>query len=158
LGVSACLAGEICRYDGKYTGIKAVEKLVALGKAFSFCPEMEGGLLTPREPAEIQKGDGIDVWNKKSRILTLSGKDVTEEFKNGAHNVLNILQKKKITAVILKEKSPSCASCTIYDGTFSKIKKEGVGITTALLLQNNIMVYSDEKVEYELTEHNGAQK
>jgi len=147
-GVSACLAGINCRYDGKYTGIKAIEKLFALDKVYAFCPEIEGGLITPREPTEIQQAEGRDVWNNKGRVLTINGKDVTENFKNGANKVLKILQDKNISAVILKEKSPSCGCHKIYDGTFSGTEKKGTGVTAALLKQNNILVYSDEEIDF----------
>jgi uncharacterized protein YbbK (DUF523 family) len=108
---------------------------------------MTGGRAIPREPAEIQNGDGIDVWNNKSKVLTLNGRDVTGEFKKGARDVLKMLQEKNITAVILKEGSPSCGSCMIYDGTFSKLKKEGAGVASALLRQNKILVYSEKEIE-----------
>jgi uncharacterized protein YbbK (DUF523 family) len=147
IGVSACLAGEICRYDGKYTGNKTIEKIVEKDGVFTFCPEMQGGLPIPREQAEIQNGDGIDVWNNKSKVLTLNGKDVTEEFKKGAYNALKMLQNKDISMVILKDGSPSCGCSIIYDGTFSGIKKNGIGVTTALFRKNKISVYSDKEIE-----------
>jgi uncharacterized protein YbbK (DUF523 family) len=147
IGVSACLAGHICRYDGKYAGNKTIEEFIEKNDVFAFCPEMQGGRPIPREPAEIQNGDGIDVWNNKGKVLTLSGKDVTEEFKKGARAVLKMLQEKNISTVILKDGSPSCGSCMIYDGTFSKSKKNGAGVTTALLRENKILVYSEKEIE-----------
>jgi uncharacterized protein YbbK (DUF523 family) len=144
IGISACLVGEICRYDGKYSGNKAIEKYFGKNNVLAFCPERQGGLPTPREQAEIQNGDGIDVWNNNSKVLTLNGKDVTEEFKKGAYDVLKMLQNKNISTVILKEGSPSCGCNLIYDGTFSGVKKSGVGVTTALFRKNRIIVYSDK--------------
>jgi uncharacterized protein YbbK (DUF523 family) len=108
---------------------------------------MQGGLPTPREQAEIQNGDGIDIWNNKSKIFTINSKDVTEEFKKGAYNVLNILQKENITTVILKEGSPSCGSSTIYNGSFSGVKKNGAGVSAALFRQNGIIVYSEKEIK-----------
>jgi uncharacterized protein YbbK (DUF523 family) len=147
IGVSACLAGKICRYDAQYAGNKAIENFIEKNDVFAFCPEMLGGLPTPREQSEIQNGDGIDVWNNKSKVLTITGKDITEELKKGARNVLKLLKDKNISTVILKEKSPSCGSNMIYDGTFSGSKKNGVGVTSALLRQNEILVYSDMEIE-----------
>ena len=152
IGVSACLAGSICRYDGKFIGNKTIEKFIEENEVLIFCPEIQGGLPTPREQAEIQNGDGIDVWNNKCKVLTINGKDITEEFKEGANNVLKMLKKKNITTVILKEESPSCGSSIIYNGTFSGLKKRGMGVTTALLRQNNILVYSDEEIKIERDE------
>jgi len=153
IGASACLAGEICRYDGKYSGNEIIEKLAATGKVFAFCPEVQGKLPTPREPAEIQRGDGFDVWNNKSEIVTLKGNNVTEEFKSGARNSLELLQEQGISAVILKEDSPSCACCTIYDGTFTGVKKKGMGVAAALFQENRIAVHSDESLPSLPTPH-----
>ena len=147
IGVSACLAGEICRYNGEYSGDKAIEKLVATGKAFPFCPEALGGLPTPREPAEIRHGDGVDVWKNESKVVTLQGVDVTEELEKGALNALELLKKQQISAVVLKENSPSCASCTIYDGSFNGTKKKGIGVAAALFRENEIAVYSSDKIK-----------
>jgi uncharacterized protein YbbK (DUF523 family) len=147
IGVSACLAGKICRYDAQYAGNKAIEKFIEKNDVCIFCPEMQGGLSAPREQAEIQNGDGIDVWNNKSKVLTINGKDITEEYKKGACNVLKLLKDKNISTVILKEGSPSCGSNMIYDGTFSGSKKNGVGVTTALLRQNGILVHNENKFQ-----------
>jgi uncharacterized protein YbbK (DUF523 family) len=147
IGVSACLAGHICRYDGKYAGNKTIENFCEKNDVFAFCPEMQGGRPIPREPAEIQNGDGYDVLDNKSKVLTIKGNDVTEEYKKGAHDVLRMLQEKNISTVILKDGSPSCGSSVIYDGTFSKSKKIGVGVTTALLRQNKILVYSEKEID-----------
>jgi uncharacterized protein YbbK (DUF523 family) len=146
IGVSACLAGKICRYDGKYMSNKTIEKFIEKNDVFTFCPEMQGGLPTPREQAEIQNGDGTDVWNNKSKILTINGNDVTEEFKKGAYTVLKMLQKENISTVILKEGSPSCGSSIIHDGSFSGNKKNGIGVAAALFRQNKIVVYSETEV------------
>jgi uncharacterized protein YbbK (DUF523 family) len=146
IGVSACLAGNICRYDGKYKGNKKIEKFVEKNSVFTFCPEVQGELPIPREQAEIQNGDGVDVWNNKGKVLTLSGKDITEEFKKGACCVLKMLKKENISVVILKEGSPSCGSNLIHDGNFLGEIKRGIGVAAALFRQNNIIVYSDKEI------------
>ena len=51
--VSACLAGEKCRYNGEALRCEAVAELVASGRAIAVCPEVLGGLPVPRPPAEI---------------------------------------------------------------------------------------------------------
>jgi uncharacterized protein YbbK (DUF523 family) len=51
--VSSCLAGINCRYDGDNNLNEKVAKLVKEGKVISVCPEMLGGLETPRVPSEI---------------------------------------------------------------------------------------------------------
>ena len=62
LGISACLGGIACRYDGVSNEIADLKRLVETGQAIMVCPEVLGGLSTPRNPAEIQGGDGMDVW------------------------------------------------------------------------------------------------
>lgn len=52
-------------------------------------------------------------------VWTTSGEDVTEAYKNGAIKAYQKLQEKHIDLVIMKEKSPSCGTHSIYDGSFS---------------------------------------
>ena len=96
-----------------------------------------------QKPAEIIDGDGFDVWNDKAKVITISGQDVTHQFKEGAKRTLSIIRDLKANTVILKSDSPSCGASIIYDGTFSGTKKEGVGVTTALLTLNNIKVFDE---------------
>ncbi len=133
---SACLLGIKCRYDGKDNLNERVIELAKKEKLIPVCPEQLGGLPTPREPAEIQG----------NRVVTYSGKDVTEYFERGAKKVLKIAKLLGIKEAILKQKSPSCGSGKIYDGTFSSRIIEGDGITTRLLKKNGIKVISEEEL------------
>ncbi|KPJ57182.1 purine nucleoside phosphorylase [Parcubacteria bacterium DG_74_2] len=131
---STCLLGINCRYDGKSKPNKKVLKLAKKEVLIPVCPEQFGGLPTPRESAE-QKG---------KRVITKSGKDVTRYFKKGAREVLKIVKLFKVKEAILKQRSPSCGSGKIYDGTFSGKIIKGDGVTTALLKKNKIKVISEE--------------
>jgi uncharacterized protein YbbK (DUF523 family) len=142
--VSACLMGCECRYDKKDNWIGTIEQLVKDGKAVPACPEQLGGLPTPRPPAEIIGGDGFDVLDGKARVVDNTGNDVTANFIQGAQQALRIAQTVGATEAILKERSPSCGSAMIYDGTFSKTKRTGVGVTAALFIRNGIAVTSEE--------------
>lgn len=133
--VSACLCGENCRYDGKSTLSEKVKKLVDEGKAIMVCPEVEGNLPIPRHPCEI----------RGNKVLNTQNEDKTKEFVLGAEKVLEHAKKHNIKKAILKEKSPSCGSSFIYDGTFSRKLIEGQGITTKLLREHGIEVISDEE-------------
>ncbi len=135
--VSACLCGENCRYDGKSTLSERVKRLVDEGKAITVCPEVEGGLPIPRHPCEI----------RGNRVVNSHNEDKTEEFISGAEKVLELVKKHNIKKAILKEKSPSCGSSFIYDGTFSRKLIKGQGITTKLLRENGIEVISDEEFD-----------
>lgn len=142
--ISACLVGEKVRYDGNHKLDLFYKNLIDEKKAISICPEILGGLQVPREPAEIIGGDGYDVWNDQAKVMTVAGRDVTIQFKEGAKRALSIIKDLNADTVILKSDSPSCGSAVIYDGTFTGNKKEGVGVTTALFTLNGINVY-DEK-------------
>ena len=142
--ISACLVGEKVRYDGNHKLDLFYKNLIDEKKAISICPEILGGLQVPREPAEIIGGDGYDVWNDQAKVMTVTGRDVTIQFKEGAKRALSIIKDVNADTVILKSDSPSCGSTVIYDGTFTGNKKEGVGVTTALFTLNDINVY-DEK-------------
>lgn len=144
IGISACLGGICCRYDGGSKGIDELEKLVSEQKALMVCPEVLGGLSTPRDPAEIEFGDGFDVWQKKARVLTIKGEDVTEAYKSGAQKAYLQLKELKITKLIMKDRSPSCGSLKIYNGSFSGEIKSGVGVATAYFIEQGIKIYSEE--------------
>jgi uncharacterized protein YbbK (DUF523 family) len=130
---SACLLGINCSYDG---GNRANEYLMLYKDdiIIPICPEIYGGLPTPREPAE-QRGD---------RVYTKSGKDITGHFMKGAREVLKIAKLYDIKEAILKSRSPSCGCGKIYDGTFSRRLIDGDGVTTALLKQHGIRVITEE--------------
>jgi uncharacterized protein YbbK (DUF523 family) len=142
--VSACLLGVACRYDGKSSLDIDIRKLVEEGKAVPICPEEVGGLSTPRLPAEIVGGDGFDVLDGKAKVINSNGDDVTEEFIRGAQQALQLAQSFGVTEALLKEKSPSCGSQIIYDGTFQRKKLAGSGVTAALLQRHGIKVIAVE--------------
>ena len=133
---SACLLGIKCRYDGKSARNRKVIMLLKAETLIPVCPEQLGGLPTPREPAEI----------RGKRVVTRSGKDVTENFKRGAKEVLKIAQLYGIKEAIMKQGSPSCGCGEIYDGTFSSKTIKGDGVTTALLKKNGIKVISEKEL------------
>jgi len=119
----------------------------AQGRLVRFCPETAGGLKTPRPPGEIVNGDGQDVLEQRAWIRTSAGEDITPQFLRGAAMALEMIKTHAIKMAILKARSPSCGSELIYDGTFENRLMEGVGVTTALLRKNGILVFSENKVE-----------
>ncbi|MBS7530066.1 DUF523 domain-containing protein [Hazenella sp. IB182353] len=142
--VSACFAGVQCRYDAKHNQVTKIQRLVQEGKAIPVCPEQMGGLTTPRNPAEIVGGDGKDVLAGNAQVIDNQGNDVTKAFIRGAYEALAMAQRVGAKEAILKERSPSCGSCMIYDGSFTGNKREGLGVTAALLEQHGIHVSSEE--------------
>lgn len=137
--VSACLMGENCKYNGK-NNLRA-ELLGLKDEAILICPEVAGGMETPRLPSEIEPGfSGDDVTIGKARVFASDGKDVTENFLHGSKKILEIAKENGITKAFLKQSSPSCGCGKIYDGTFTGVKKDGDGVLTALLKKNGIEV------------------
>ncbi|WJH33424.1 DUF523 domain-containing protein [Paenibacillus sp. CC-CFT747] len=141
--ISACLAGLSTTYDGRDNYREEIAELLKQGKALIVCPEQLGGLPTPRPPAEIVGGNGADVLDGTAKVITNGGHDVTAEFIRGAQQTLKIAESVKARYAILKESSPSCGGTLIYDGTYSKTKQPGFGVTSALLRRHGIEVYSE---------------
>jgi uncharacterized protein YbbK (DUF523 family) len=144
--VSACLAGRACRFDGSANPDDEVARLVAEGRAVLVCPEVDGGLGTPRPAAEIVGGSGKDVIEGTARVITNTGQDVTDAFLRGAQRALKMAQRTGATTAILKARSPSCGAGAVYDGSFSRTMQPGDGVTAALLRSNGIEVSSDEEI------------
>ena len=146
--VSACLIGENVRYNGQLkqydSSILADWKL--RGRLVPFCPEVAGGLPVPRPCSEILYHDGSAILNGYARIINIKGKDVTQYFLAGAQKALELARSRKIKIAVLKDGSPSCGSTYIYDGSFSGIQKLGKGVTTVLLQENNIRVFSEREI------------
>lgn len=142
--VSACLAGCHCRYDQGSLPHDAILDLIRSGGAVPVCPEQMGGLTTPRLPAEIIGGSGEDVLDGRARVVNSAGEDVTAQFLAGAQEALRMAQAVGATEAILKERSPSCGSAAIYDGTFSGHRIPGMGVTAALLRRHGVCVSSEE--------------
>ena len=137
--ISACLLGAACRYDGKSVPLPA-EIITALNEKYAIvpvCPEQLGGLPTPRDPSE-RRGDAV---------VTEAGQDVTAQYTRGAQQALYLAETLGCRAALLKERSPSCGSGEIYDGTFSRTLTPGDGVTAALLKAHGITVFGESEIE-----------
>ena len=137
--ISACLLGVACRYDGckKPLPASVIEKLQQQYHLIPICPEIMGGLPTPRLPAEIQPD---------RKVMRSDGGDVTENYRKGAEEALHLAELFHCKLAILKEKSPSCGMGKIYDGSFSKTLVAGNGITAELLKETGICVIGESKI------------
>lgn len=135
--ISACLLGTPCRYDGaskKYEGVEALSKKYNL---IPVCPEVLGGLPTPRTPSE-RIGD---------RVVMKDGRDVTKNYFDGAKEALKTAKRFGCKKALLKARSPSCSPDMIYDGSFSGALVKGEGVAAELLRREGITVYSEEELE-----------
>ena len=139
--VSACLCGVPCRYDGNSSPVEVLVDLHKRGVALAVCPEVDGGLPVPRPPCE-RVGE---------RVLSRNGEDFTGQFEAGAGYALALAERHGISLAILKERSPSCGSSIIYDGSFSGTRIQGQGVTAALLQENGIRVINEHTAQEALS-------
>ena len=135
--VSACLLGKACRYDGKSKKHPDIEKVSEKFEIIPICPEVLGGLDTPRLPCELRNG----------KAIRSDGEDMTDFYSRGAEITLEKAKEDGCKIALLKEKSPSCGSGFIYDGSFLGKLIQGQGITATLLAENNIRVVSEDEIE-----------
>ncbi len=134
--VSACLLGMCCRYDGQSKPRKEIIKLKEKYNLIAVCPEIFGGLATPRASAE-RRGD---------KVVTKGGGDVTAEYIKGAEETLYLASLFNCKFAVLKERSPSCGFGEVYDGTFSGTLRKGHGVTAELLSKNGIKVFGESEI------------
>lgn len=148
--ISACLYGEPVRHDGQAKTIDhpIVARWRREGRLVPVCPELLGGLPTPRAPAEIQgQGGGAAVLSGSATVHDNQGRDITAMFVAGAERVRAIAAEEGAVAALLIDKSPSCGSSLIYDGSFSGTALPGEGVTAALLRQVGIAVFSPAELD-----------
>lgn len=146
--VSACLLGDPVRFDGQSKAI--AHPLLALwqaqGRLVKLCPEIAGGLKTPRDAAEIHAGDGLAVLQGTAHVSTVNQKDLSVHFVSGAQKALELVLSQGIKLALLKANSPSCGNDKIYNGQFNDTKINGMGVTAALLTQHGIRVYNETQM------------
>lgn len=137
--ISHCFLGEPCRYDGASRLDRQVLELHRAGhNLIPVCPEVLGGLDTPRAPAEIQP-DG--------RVVDLDGRDVTEAYRAGAERAVAIALENDCTVAVLKARSPSCGCGEVYDGSFTGKLIPGWGIAAEMLREAGITVMDEETLD-----------
>jgi len=136
--VSACLLGVNCRYDGKNNenpNILALQNREDIC-LIPVCPEQLGGLTTPRLPSE----------RIGRKVINSAGEDVTGQYAKGAEEALKIAKLYGCDSAILKERSPSCGSSGIYDGSFTHTLVEGAGCTAEALRAAGIQVFGESEI------------
>lgn len=124
--VSACLAGENCKYNGGNNRSEKVIRLMDTNEVLTVCPEQMGGLPTPRVPSEI----------RDSVVTAKDGRNVDAQFRAGAAKCLEIAKREQPDLIVLQSRSPSCGVKQRYDGTFSGKLVDRAGVTAQLLMDN----------------------
>jgi len=137
------------RYDGAAATVTStiLDRWILEGRLVSFCPEVAGGFPVPRPPAEIEGDGGSAVLRGEAKVCDESGRDVTTFFVDGAHEALRAAGNQGVRLAILKDESPSCGSSLIHDGGFTGNLIPGIGVTTALLENHGIRVFSEQQIQ-----------
>lgn len=138
VAVSACLVGQKTKYDGSSNYNQSVIDFLKDKEYILICPEVFGGLPTPRKPSEI----------KDNIVINSNGEDVTSFFEKGANKAIDLIVKNNVTTVIVKSNSPSCGFNSTYDGTFTHtlVNKSGV-FTSKLENIKNIKILTEKDIE-----------
>lgn len=146
--VSRCLLGHPVRYDGGAHGpLAPLQHWQAEGRVIALCPEVAGGLPTPRAPAEIAGGQGARVLDGQLAVRTIAGEDVTAAFVSGAEQALKLVREHGIRLALLKARSPSCGNLENYDGSFSGVRVPGEGVTAAALRRAGVRVFNEAQLD-----------
>lgn len=141
--VSACLAGDNCKYNGENNLNQKMMEFLKSHEIIKVCPEVLGGLPTPRPSAEIVGG----------KVMNTDGKNITKEFSLGAQRAFEIVQQEKPDLIILQSRSPSCGIKQIYDGTFSGNKIPGHGLFAELCIKAGYKVLDIEEIDEYLSKY-----
>jgi len=151
--VSRRLLGHRVRYDGGAHGpYDLLQRWQDEGRIVPLCPEVAGGLPTPRAPAEIPGGQGGQVLDGARPVLTDAGEDVTAAFVAGAEIALQLVRQHGLRVAVLKARSPSCGNTQSYDGSFSGTLVAGEGVTAALLRRHGVKVFNESELAAAATE------
>ena len=135
--VSQCLLGIDCRYDGGNNDCPALVRLMDRYELIPVCPEILGGMTTPRLPSERLDG----------RVVNSRGEDVTADFERGAEQAVRLARLYGAKYAVLKQSSPSCGTRTVYDGSFSGKKIPGMGLTAEMLEREGIRLFDEKSVD-----------
>lgn len=137
--ISSCLLGVDCKYNGSNNKLdeETINLLKEKYNLIPVCPEIMGGLPTPRNPVEIKDG----------KVFDYDGEEFTEEFEKGSDEVVKLAKLYNPTIAILKENSPSCGSNYIYDGTFNNKKIKGMGLAARKLSEEYVRLFNEENIK-----------
>ena len=145
--VSRCLLGHKVRYDGGAHGpYDLLQRWQDEGRIVPLCPEVAGGLPTPRPPAEIPGGQGGAVREGRLPVLTDDGTDVTAAFVAGAEIALRLVQQHGLRVAVLKARSPSCGCRQVYSGQFDGQLRAGQGVAAAALATAGVTLFDEQQL------------
>ncbi|PLY09676.1 MAG: DUF1722 domain-containing protein [Arcobacter sp.] len=125
IGVSSCLLGNMCRYDGAHSKDQFI--VSTLKNYFEFVPYCPEKIIfsTPREAIRlVQEGEDIKVMTSNTN------KDVTKELSDISKKCANQIQEDELCGFILKSKSPTCGleRVKVYQNQNAPSEKKGIGL------------------------------
>jgi len=126
IGISSCLLGTLCRYDGGHSKNKFV--LDEIGKYFEFIPFCPEKMIftTPREAIRLVRTNG-----ELKVITSNTKKEVTKEVNEISKELTNEIKDDELCGFIFKSKSPTCGMerVKIYpENKNGQSENTGVGI------------------------------
>lgn len=133
--VSSCLMGVNCKYNGGNNLCEELRDLLQGDEVITVCPEVLGGLPTPRACAELHEG----------RVINTADEDVSDAFLSGAEQAVKIAREHHIDLAILQSRSPSCGVGHVYSGNFDKTLISGNGIFADALIKEGFIVMDIEE-------------
>ncbi len=127
LGVSACLIGTQCRYDGVGASDKfIVDVLAKYFETSAYCPET----IIWGSPREAIRQTLSETGELKIVTSTKNPKDVTQELQNVSIDCANRIENDDLCGFILKSSSPTCGleRVKVYKPFNAPSIKNGVGV------------------------------
>ena len=134
--VSACLLGENCKYNGGNNLCPAAERFTKGREVIPVCPEMAAGYGCPRTPIEIV--DGI--------LYDRNGNNVDAPMRRAIAQLLEGIRSEEIECAVLKSRSPTFGVRQVYDGRFSGVLTDGMGLFAKALQDAGYRVIDSEEI------------
>jgi len=127
---SACLVGVKCRYDGTDRTDLNLKNRFLLGEIVPFCPEILGGLTTPRPRIRFEKGSADDLLDGVNCAVNENGDDpekLSDALRRGARKSCAMAKVLAPDRIFLKSKSPSCGcgGAGVKGVTAALLEREG---------------------------------
>ncbi len=143
VGVSACLVGVRCRYDGGLREVPGLVRALHGHEIIPLCPEVLAGLGVPRPTMVFVGGDGEAALDGRARLVDEDGQDRTMDLALGAGRALRLALEAACESLVLKARSPSCGVRWVHtrEGLVA-----GRGMFTGLALRAGLEARTDEEL------------